>query len=364
MRINGKRQIQQGTIIKDLLDLSELGKIIELIGSQTGQGNAELTIKTLDESSQFTLVNKDYVDSHIQSALQGLKIKRGVNGVIDGSNKTLQSITNPTDGTRILLLSQYTDGSNTYNAGVYLYDGNSNSWVYQSEELEDGAYWFVKDDNDWSIAKSGWGYICTDPSVPEIEQFTGVGQLTAGAGINLDASKNEISVKVNTDELKLDNNGIGILKVSSDKIDLSNVSSGKYLIKDPNTGKISGVDITAKDPILFTGDKISIKDASTTQKGVVTLSDDTLPSGTVITADVLKQKINTLIKTYEVTAGQDGSVSITLEEPTNSTSVYAVYVNGLRLGDEYTINKIGNQIDVTSSEIYANDIVIVDVIQI
>jgi len=115
---------------------------------------------------------------------------------------------------------------------------------------------------------------------------------------------------------------------------------------------------------LFTGDKISIKDASTTQKGVVTLSDDTLPSGTVITADVLKQKINTLIKTYEVTAGQDGSVSITLEEPTNSTSVYAVYVNGLRLGDEYTINKIGNQIDVTSSEIYANDIVIVDVIQI
>jgi len=123
MRINGKRQIQQGTIVKDLLDLSELGKVIELIGSQTGQGTAELTIKTLDQSSQFTLVNKDYVDSHIQSALQGLKIKRGVNGVIDGSNKTLQAITNPTNGTRVLLLSKYTVGSNTYNAGVYLYDG-------------------------------------------------------------------------------------------------------------------------------------------------------------------------------------------------------------------------------------------------
>jgi hypothetical protein len=366
MKINGRRQIQQGTIERNLFDLTDLGNLVEITNVVDNQNNAgtEITIKTLNNVS-YVLVNKTYVDSYVQSSLQGFKIKIGVNGVIDGVNKTFDDISSPSDGIRVLLTKKYTDSSNNiFNAGVYKY--SNSKWVYEGE-LEDGAYWFVKDDESWSIAKSGWGYVCTDPNTPEIELFTGVGQLTASNGIILDPSTNIISAKINIidGELKLDSDGIGIQKVNSSKVNLDNITTGKFLIKDPNTGKISAVNITASDPIVFANDQISVKDATIYQKGVVTLSDNNLTDGTVITADVLKQKINTLIQTYEVSASQDGSVFLNLSAPMNSVSVYAVYVNGLKLStNEFNSNINGNQLEISSSEIYANDIVIVDVIQI
>jgi len=359
MKINGKRQIKQGSITKDLFNIDQnesqnLGSLIEALS----QGNNLLNIRTINGNINQTIPNKDYVDSSIM----GFKIRKPVVGVVNNYSDLPNS--NINDDDRVLVLNS----DNNNQAGIYVY--NNGNYTYKSDEVEDGAYWFVKDDKGWSLAQSGWGYVCTNENPVEIEQFTGVGQLTEGNGISIDASTNTISLKINQLEFQFNaDKELEVKNISSDKIDISDLQ-GKFLIKNQNN-KISAVDISAISPISFNNNTISIQDATAQNKGVVVLSDGQIdganPTNKVIPEDVLVNKILNSIKSYIVNVNsQSNSVSFPITTASANFKVLNVFLNGVKLdSNEYSFDPQTNSVSLDQNETFENgDIVELQTIEI
>ena len=261
-----------------------------------------------------SLANKMYVDQ----VAQGLDTKpscklattanlsASYNNGSAGVGATLTSTSNGTltlDSTatnlndRILVKDQ-TDATEN---GIYtlttLGDG-SNPWVLtratpedQPAELSGGAFVFVEE----GTLNANNGYTFTHTGAPtfgttdlDVSQFSGAGQITAGAaltkdGNQLDVAVDDSSIEVNTDALRVKALGITNSMLANSTIQTSKLANPFITLTDESstTGRVyleENLEFLAGEGINTIVDNNTIKvegeDASTSNKGVAKFTSD------------------------------------------------------------------------------------------
>ena len=169
----------------------------------SGTGDVDVSSRNiknvLSPTDGTDAANKDYVDS----VAQGLYWKETVL-VATNSNTALTSITSVDGETlanedRVLLWGQSDSSEN----GIYVFDGDNNSLsraadMNAASEFPGSAVFVLTGTYD------NQGFVCTNDSNPTVDtdaitfvQFTGVGQITAGAGLSKSGSTLSADLETN-----------------------------------------------------------------------------------------------------------------------------------------------------------------------
>lgn len=219
-------------------------------------------------SQDSHLVNKQYVDS----VATGLDVKQSVRigalteiDIVTGGLIVVDGIATA-DGDRVLLMGQTDPIEN----GIYL--ASEGAWsratdMDSDEEVSGGTFTFVEEgtatgDNGYVLVTDG--VINVDVSAINFEQFSGAGQVLAGAGISK-----------NGNELFL-NFGAGVVETPSDEIGID-AGHGLFTTADGST------------PSTDTDAKLEVKiDGDTLTKGVngLKISDSVLDATTGLQSEV------------------------------------------------------------------------------
>ena len=261
-----------------------------------------------------SLANKMYVDQVAQgldtkpscklatTANLSASYNNGSAGVgatlTSSSNGTLTLDSTATNLNDRILVKDQTDATEN---GIYtlttLGDG-SNPWVLtratpedQPAELSGGAFVFVEE----GTLNANNGYTFTHTGAPtfgttdlDVSQFSGAGQITAGAaltkdGNQLDVAVDDSSIEVNTDALRVKALGITNSMLANSTIQTSKLANPFITLTDESstTGRVyleENLEFLAGEGINTIVDNNTIKvageDASTTNKGVAKFTSD------------------------------------------------------------------------------------------
>ena len=270
-----------------------------------------------------SLANKMYVDQVAQgldtkpscklatTANLSASYNNGSAGVgatlTSSSNGTLTLDSTATNLNDRILVKDQTDATEN---GIYtlttLGDG-SNPWVLtratpedQPAELSGGAFVFVEE----GVLNANNGYTFTHTGAPtfgttnlDVSQFSGAGQITAGAaltkdGNQLDVAVDDSSIEVNTDALRVKALGVVNSMIANSTIQTTKLANPFITLTDESstTGKVyleENLDFLAGEGINTIVDNNSIRiegeDATTSNKGVASFTSDnfTVTSGAV-----------------------------------------------------------------------------------
>ena len=279
-----------------------------------------------EDRSGFTdnsLANKMYVDQVAQGLDTKPSCKLGTtadlsatynNGSLGvgatltaGSNGTLTLDSNATNLNDRILVKDQTDATEN---GIYtlttLGDG-SNPWVLtrstpedQPAELTGGSFVFVEE----GTLNANNGYTFTHTGAPtfgttdlDVSQFSGAGQITAGAALSKDGNQMDVevddaSIEVDTDALRVKALGIQNSMIANSTIQTTKLANPFITLTDESstTGRVyleENIDFLAGEGINTVVDNNSItiqgEDASTSNKGVAKFTSDnfTVTSGDV-----------------------------------------------------------------------------------
>ena len=200
-------------------------------------------------------------------------------------------------GNRILVKDQTTRTQN----GIYTVTsvgGASSNWVLtratpedQPSELSGGAFVFVEE----GVLNANNGYTFTHTGAPtfgttnlDVSQFSGAGQITAGAamskdGNQLDVEVDDSSIEVNSDALRVKALGIQDSMIANSTITTSKLANPTIFFKDETStqGQVAlegtlqflageGINTIASADTI----KIEGEDATTSNKGVASFKSD------------------------------------------------------------------------------------------
>ena len=261
-----------------------------------------------------SLANKMYVDQVAQgldtkpscklatTANLSASYNNGSAGVgatlTSSSNGTLTLDSTATNLNDRILVKDQTDATEN---GIYtlttLGDG-SNPWVLtratpedQPAELSGGAFVFVEE----GVLNANNGYTFTHTGAPtfgttdlDVSQFSGAGQITAGAaltkdGNQLDVAVDDSSIEVNTDALRVKALGVVNSMIANSTIQTTKLANPFITLTDESstTGRVyleENLEFLAGEGINTVVDNNTIKvageDASTTNKGVAKFTSD------------------------------------------------------------------------------------------
>ena len=207
---------------------------------------------------------------------------------------------------RILVKDQTTASQN----GIYVVSnvgGASTNWVLtratpedQPAELTGGSFVFVEE----GTLNANNGYTFTHTGAPtfgttdlDVSQFSGAGQITAGAaltksGNQLDVAVDDSSIEVNSDALRVKALGVVNSMIANSTIQTTKLANPFITLTDESstTGKVyleENLDFLAGEGINTIVDNNSIRiegeDATTSNKGVASFTSDnfTVTSGAV-----------------------------------------------------------------------------------
>ena len=203
-------------------------------------GNMNVATPTSDNHA----ANKSYVDS----VASGLDVKQSVRAAstadvtLSGPGATIDGVT-MSSGDRVLLKNQSAAAEN----GIYLWTGAASAMT-RATDMDGaaefvGAFFFVEEgtvNSDQGFVCSTDGTIVVDTTSIAFTQFTGTGQLTAGAGL----SKNGNAMSVNVDDtyVKIDGNDALTVKGTT--------TTGQVLRSDGSGGVAYGaVNLTSSDAV-------------------------------------------------------------------------------------------------------------------
>ena len=192
----------------------------------TTLGNMNVATPTSDNHA----ANKSYVDS----IAQGLDVKGSVrasstaNVTVASPATTLDGVTLVT-GDRILLKDQTANEEN----GIYTYAVGGLTRATDMDESDEfvGSFFFVEEgttNSDQGYVVSTNGTIVVGTTAIAFTQFTGTGQLTAGAGL----SKSGNTFNVGVDDTFVEING-------SDKITLKGTSTSGEILRSNGSGSMA-----------------------------------------------------------------------------------------------------------------------------
>ena len=222
-----------------------------------------------DPTAQTDAANKRYVDL----LKQGLYPKDAVNVATTASTgsftfgSTIDNV-NTTVGTRILVKDIVNYNSGTIGAGLYTFDTSgalTRTVDLNTNSHAAGAFTFVKD----GTVNKGLGWICTTPPNADIvdvndlsfTEFTGLGQVDAGAGLSKDFNTIGVNVDTSTgtstgsievnpldDTLRLSSKvcGVGITGGSGIPISTKNDQSHVNILGTIGTGVWEGTVVSAR----------------------------------------------------------------------------------------------------------------------
>ena len=214
------------------------------------------------------------------------------------SNGTLTLDSTATNLNDRILVKDQTDATEN---GIYtlttLGDG-SNPWVLtratpedQPAELSGGAFVFVEE----GVLNANNGYTFTHTGAPtfgttdlDVSQFSGAGQITAGAaltkdGNQLDVAVDDSSIEVNTDALRVKALGVVNSMIANSTIQTTKLANPFITLTDESstTGRVyleENLEFLAGEGINTIVDNNTIKvageDASTSNKGVAKFTSD------------------------------------------------------------------------------------------
>lgn len=252
--------------------LADGANFIKRDGSVAMTGNLQMGSQRItglaDPSAAQDAATRNYVDTRVDSLSQGLDVKASVR-VATTTNITLSG-TQTIDGIalsagdRVLVKNQSTASAN----GIYVVavgawsrstDADSNA------KVTSGLFTFVEEGT--TNANSGWilitdGAITLGTTALSFEQFSGAGQITAGNGLNKTGNTLTV-VSANTDNITVGASGINLANVT---VSTSSATSGVNFVASVTTdnfGRVTGIS---------TG---SVRNATTTQTGIVQLDDST-----------------------------------------------------------------------------------------
>ena len=203
-------------------------------------GNMNVATPTSDNHA----ANKSYVDS-VASGLdvkQSVRVASTADVTLSGPGATIDGVT-MVAGDRVLLKNQSTGSEN----GIYLWTGAASAMTRAtdmdgSDEFV-GAFFFVEEgtvNSDQGFVCSTDGTIVVDTTSIAFTQFTGTGQLTAGAGLS--KSGNAMSVNVDDTYVKIDGNDDLTIKGTT--------TTGQVLRSDGSGGVAYGaVNLTSSDAV-------------------------------------------------------------------------------------------------------------------
>jgi hypothetical protein len=203
-------------------------------------GNMNVATPTANDHA----ANKSYVDS----VASGLDVKQSVRAAstadvtLSGPGATIDGVT-MSSGDRVLLKNQSSAAEN----GIYLWNGAAAAMT-RATDMDGaaefvGAFFFVEEgtvNSDQGFVCSTDGTITVDTTSIAFTQFTGTGQLTAGAGLS--KSGNAMSVNVDDTYVKIDGNDALTVKGTT--------TTGQVLRSDGSGGVAYGaVDLTSADAV-------------------------------------------------------------------------------------------------------------------
>jgi fibronectin-binding autotransporter adhesin len=203
-------------------------------------GNMNVATPTSDNHA----ANKSYVDS----VASGLDVKQSVRAAstadvtLSGPGATIDGVT-MSSGDRVLLKNQSAAAEN----GIYLWTGAASAMT-RATDMDGaaefvGAFFFVEEgtvNSDQGFVCSTDGTIVVDTTSIAFTQFTGTGQLTAGAGLS--KSGNAMSVNVDDTYVKIDGNDDLTIKGTT--------TTGQVLRSDGSGGVAYGaVNLTSSDAV-------------------------------------------------------------------------------------------------------------------
>jgi phage-related tail fiber protein len=227
-----------------------------------------------DPTNALHAATKQYVDA----TATGLDVKASVRAATVGSNITLSG-TQTIDGValvagnRVLVKDQSTTSQN----GIYVVAAGAWSRATDADvdaEVHAGMFTFVTEGT--VNADSGWVLTTNDPITVgttglSFSQFSGAGQITAGAGL----TKNGNTIDVATADA-------GRIVVNADSIDLATVTQ----TDTSGTAGINFVQSITKDSYGRISGRVlaDVRTGSTTQTGILQLTDATNSTSTTTAA--------------------------------------------------------------------------------
>ena len=203
-------------------------------------GNMNVATPTSDNHA----ANKSYVDS-VASGLdvkQSVRVASTADVTLSGPGATIDGVT-MSSGDRVLLKNQSAAAEN----GIYLWTGAASAMT-RATDMDGaaefvGAFFFVEEgtvNSDQGFVCSTDGTIVVDTTSIAFTQFTGTGQLTAGAGLS--KSGNAMSVNVDDTYVKIDGNDDLTIKGTT--------TTGQVLRSDGSGGVAYGaVNLTSSDAV-------------------------------------------------------------------------------------------------------------------
>jgi hypothetical protein len=252
--------------------LADGTNFIKKDGSVVMTGNLQMGTQRItglaDPTAAQDAATRNYVDTRVDSLSQGLDVKASVRAATT-ANITLSG-TQTIDGValsagdRVLVKNQTTASAN----GIYVVAAGAWSRSTDADanaDVTSGMFTFVEEGT--ANANSGWilitdGTIALGTTALSFEQFSGAGQITAGNGLS--KSGNILTVvSANTDNITVGAGGINLAAVS---LSTGSATAGISFVATVTTdsfGRVTG---------LSTG---SVRNATTSQSGIVQLDDST-----------------------------------------------------------------------------------------
>lgn len=335
-KIRGNTQIMADTITNAEINagaaiaLSKLAEdVVQADGGQAFTGNQSMgsnrLVSVADPTSAQDAATKAYVDS----VASGLDVKDSVrvatttNGALTtayANGSTVDGITLAT-GDRILVKDQTTGSEN----GIYTVNASGAPTRATDADTDDevtaGMFFFVEEGT--ANADSGWvlnndGTITVGTTALTFSQFSGAGQITAGAGMTkssdtLDVVSGNGGIVVNADDITLTLDG-STLAVGASGLKLADLTSG-YMLVGNASNAATGVAMSG--------------DATMDNTGAVTLASNILKEADVVVRETPSGTVNGTNTTFTLA-----------NTPVAGTE--HVYLNGILQeagsGDDYTIS--------------------------
>jgi len=203
-------------------------------------GNMNVATPTSDNHA----ANKSYVDS----VASGLDVKQSVRAAstadvtLSGPGTTIDGVTMASND-RVLLKNQSSAAEN----GIYVYNGAASAMT-RATDMDGaaefvGAFFFVEEgtvNSDQGFVCSTDGTIVVDTTSIAFTQFTGTGQLTAGAGLS--KAGNAMSVNVDDTYVKID---------GSDNLTVKGTTTTGQVLRSDGSGGVAygAVNLTSSDAV-------------------------------------------------------------------------------------------------------------------
>ena len=281
------------------------------------------------------LMPKSQVTEYVDTVAQGLNIKFSVRAATT-ENITLSGLQTIdgivlAEGDRVLVKNQ-TDKSEN---GIY--DVVDGAWTRSADfdgtpehEVQGGCFTFVQEgtengDSGWVVITNGIIDVGVDDM--EFEQFSGAGQVTAGAALS--KTGNRLDVNVDDDSIEVSEDALRVKSVDAEKADVSNLETGNF-----KEGAIVTEVANASDTTLPT--EGAVKAYVDDKKYVATITGD----GTT-EAFTLTHNLGTEDVLVQVREAATKNVVYPAIATTSENVVTVTFTPELPLGEEYKVVIMG-----------------------